>query len=269
MYQDPFRFLDLPAELRLWVYESIEIPTTWYTLDRIESALNEWHWPVPPKAQVYESRITLIRPHCPLEILCTSRLVNKEAGPILKRKMKHCRLQPIPYLVDYNAAWALVSPTSPLRSCLDIADDRSSELRRGIGRSFVRLCRSCLVRTPMDQDDAPGPQVIEITISHKSGVVYGREVLDLMLWLGWLEDLAPTRLVIIYKTPLPKSQHNSRFSMQTTEAIVDSVLQNFPRDTEMHDDTEVDDPGNPKRGVFIRPLDEKAFEGHEKGLERY
>lgn len=101
-----FRFLDLPAELRCYVYENIEFPTTWHTLDRTQAFLDKGEWSVPPKAQIYDSRVTLIRPHAPLEILMTCYFVHKEARPILKRKMEHCKSQPLRYLVDLSAAFA-------------------------------------------------------------------------------------------------------------------------------------------------------------------
>ena len=97
--ETPFRFLDLPAELRCCVYENIEIPTTWQVLDRAEALVSpRWNrteafisesaWPVPPKAQVYDSRVVLIRPRTPLaiEILVTCHLINIEARPILKAR---------------------------------------------------------------------------------------------------------------------------------------------------------------------------------------
>lgn len=61
--QQPFRFLNLPAELRCWVYERIHFPTTWHALD---AHLDQHTWPRPPNTQVYDSRVTLISPHTPV-----------------------------------------------------------------------------------------------------------------------------------------------------------------------------------------------------------
>jgi hypothetical protein len=80
--QHHFRFLDLPAELRCRVYRNIDFPTTSHVL-------------VKTKVQVDHSRVTLIKPQPPFEILMTCHLVKEEALLILKRKMGHCRTQPV------------------------------------------------------------------------------------------------------------------------------------------------------------------------------
>ncbi|KAH7083073.1 hypothetical protein BKA63DRAFT_142825 [Paraphoma chrysanthemicola] len=85
--EQTFRFLDLPAELRCRVYEQIHFPSPWHVLDRTQASIEKRHWPIPPKAQIYDSRVTLIRPHAPVAILFTCRLVLEEARTILKRKM--------------------------------------------------------------------------------------------------------------------------------------------------------------------------------------
>jgi hypothetical protein len=84
----PFQFLDLPPELRRRVYEIIGFPTTWHVLERTLALLNTRHWPVPPLKQVYDSRVSLIRPHTPhaTEILVTCHLIYKESRPILNAR---------------------------------------------------------------------------------------------------------------------------------------------------------------------------------------
>jgi hypothetical protein len=98
--QQPFRFLDLSLELRPCVYEHIDFHSTWHVLDRPQAMLNKSDWPVSHLAQVYESRITLIRPHAGLAtaIVATCHLIHDEARPILQRKNEHCRAQLVRYL---------------------------------------------------------------------------------------------------------------------------------------------------------------------------
>jgi hypothetical protein len=179
--QQPFRFLDLPAELRCWVYKNIEFLTTWHVLDRTQALINKRDWPVPRKAQVYESRVTLIRPHTPLEIPMTGRLVKEEAYPILKRKMEYCRFQPVRYLVDYSAAWALVGAWSALRSYLGVADGGIGRRGNSAVRNFLQMCAIYLSQTRRTQNGLRGVQTIEMPITHQREIVYSIEVLDTIL----------------------------------------------------------------------------------------
>jgi hypothetical protein len=261
--QQPFRFLDLPAEIRCWVYENIEFPTTWHVLDRTQALINKRDWPVPPKAQVYDSRVTLIRPHTPLEILMTCHLVNEEARPILKRKMEHCRFQPVRYLIDYSAAWALVGASSTLRSCLGVADGGISRCGNRVVRNFLQICALYLSQTRRTQSGLRGVRAIEMTITHQSEIVYGREVLETMLWLGQLKYYGPTRLVVIYKSPLPRTQMLGSTEIRDSRDIEELLLQDIPREPG------IGDQASSERGVFVRPLEEEAFEKHVEGLESY
>ena len=201
--QQPFRFLDLRTELRCRIYAIIEFPTTWHTLDRTQALINKRDWPVPPQAQVYDSRITLIRPHTgfAIDILATYRLISEEACQILKRKIEHYRYQPARYFVDYSAAWALVGASSTLRSCLGMADGGISRSENGAVRTFLRTCAFSLSRTRPTQNgiqnSSRGVQAMEMTINHKSEVVYDREVLESMMWLCELKYYTPTRLVVV------------------------------------------------------------------------
>jgi hypothetical protein len=108
--QQPFRFLDLPKDIRFCVYEKIDFSTR-HVLDRSQTLINPgFYWPMPSKDQVYDSRITLIRPYngVAIDIMTTCRLIHQEASQSLKRKFEHCRFQPVRYLVDYSVAAAIV-----------------------------------------------------------------------------------------------------------------------------------------------------------------
>lgn len=265
--QEPFRFLDLPVELRCCVYENIESLTTWHVLDRTQAFIDKISWPVPPRAQIYDSRVTLIRPHTEfaIDILATCHLINNEARQILERKIEQCRLQPIRYLVDYSAAWALIG-LSPLRSCLGLTGVGMNRDKIKTVKTFLRTCARSLSRTRETQNgtrnSVRGVRVIEMTITHKSDVVYNREVLDTTMWLGELKFFVATRLVVIYQSPLPKVWIPGH--TQTTDSSnLEEVLQRVSRDPEISGQESSD------RGVFVRPLDRQAFEKHVEGLESY
>lgn len=258
----PFRFLDLPAELRLMFYENIEIELVRHTITREQANLDKREWPVPPSAHIHDSQLTLIRPHSPSEILRTCRLVHEEARVLLKRKMEPYKSHPIRYVVDYNAARAIASYRSPLRICLGEADGGVSCGVKNALKEFLQHCQSCLVR-----QRRPGcggfryTRTIDITISHKSDTVYAKDILNFLTSLKRLNYSGLARIVVDYKSILP--------SMLTLGGTLhdnvhgQSILQGFPRDTESGHRRRI------FREVFIKPLNAKAFEEHEKNLESY
>jgi hypothetical protein len=89
---EPFRFLDLPSELRLMVYEEIKADTRHYRL----------------KDPVFEARshgmpasyITLVTQNLPVVLLATCHLINEEAKPIFAPKLAALRNEPAQYIVD-------------------------------------------------------------------------------------------------------------------------------------------------------------------------
>jgi hypothetical protein len=209
--------------------------------------LNERDWPVPPLAHVYDSRIDLIRPHSPsINILTTCRLIHDEARLILQRKTEHCITRPVRYLVDYSAAWVLIGGS--LRSCLGVANGGNSRYQNIAVRTFVRACTLFLSRHAKNR--TRGQRAIEMTISHKTEVAYGIEVIQTMVWLCELSYFYPTRLVVIYKSPLPRTCVVGDRQARDSSEIEAMLLQQVPRE-----------PENSSQvcAVFVRPLKEEAF----------
>jgi hypothetical protein len=280
-----FRFLDLPPELRCRVYEMIEFPTTWHVLERTQALLNTRHWPVPPLKQVYDSRVTLRRPHTPhaAKILVTCHLIYKESPPILKRKVENCRIQPVRYLVDWCAVAALIVPCGLMQSSLGITDGGLSSYATKKVRNFLQTCVLSLTRTRRTQNGSQNGArsiptievtvievtvievtVIEVTVIHTARAVYGKEVLDVLTLLHDITYYSPTRLVLIYKSPLPTiqifSRSGDRLMMDMSEYEAD-LLQSFQKESVTSD--------RASTGIFVKPLEEEAFEKHVEGLEYY
>jgi hypothetical protein len=102
-----------------------------------------------------------------------------------------------------------------------------------------------------------------MTVTHNNEVVYGREILETMMWLHELKFDSPTRLVVIYKSPLPRTQMFSNAQIGDSSDLEKILLQEIPRDTGIGDQASLDG------GVFVRPLKEEAFEKHVQGLELF
>ncbi|KAF2128439.1 hypothetical protein P153DRAFT_318255, partial [Dothidotthia symphoricarpi CBS 119687] len=111
----PFRFLDLPPELRCMVYDCIHITTTKHVLTKTDAELPPNIW---PKSEGRASLpITLIRKSIPAAILATCRLINQEATPLLAPRLEELQREPLRFFVDFAAATALTHMDSPLRAC--------------------------------------------------------------------------------------------------------------------------------------------------------
>jgi hypothetical protein len=82
---EPFRFLDIPPELRLIVYEHIKFATK-------RHFLNTSHYVEETDENVrLDSHIVLVSKTLPCSILVTCTLIKDEAQPILKRKLDQLR----------------------------------------------------------------------------------------------------------------------------------------------------------------------------------
>jgi hypothetical protein len=260
-----FRFLDLPTELRCCVYEQIEFPTTWHVLDRIDSRFSKRDWPIPPKKQIFDSRINLIKPHTEraIEMLLTCHLINEEARSILKRRVEHFRTQPVRYLVDYPTAWALIGCASSLRPCLGSAPIFPLDEDESVSpTTFVQTCRYALSQTRRRPDSTYGPQTIEMTINHKTGIAYGREIVEVAVLIGDLRETCycPTRLVVVYKSPLPEIRFEGQTETSSGKNMEELLLQLIPRELSLR---------YMATGMLVRPLEEEAFEKHLEGLKIY
>jgi hypothetical protein len=88
---EPFRFLDLPAELRLMVYEFIPFSTCHITM------CNEEISP-PPTATT-----TLVIKSLSVGIPGTCKLLDTEAFPIHRPKLEALRAEPVHFVIEDSA----------------------------------------------------------------------------------------------------------------------------------------------------------------------
>lgn len=218
--------------------------------------------PDPPLAQGYESRVTLIRPYrgSEIAILATCHLIRNEARAMLQRKTDHCRYQPVRYLVDYSATWALINPNSVLRSCLARPDAGINMRENEAVKAFLRTCKEAVSRTRRGKKDGGGVRAIEMTINHKSEVAYGYEVLRTALWLKQMRYFGPTRVVVVYQSPLPWTRLSEDDQARDSAPIEECTLKNIPREPG------AGEQAGSSRGFFVRPLDVEAFTKHVEGL---
>ncbi|KAH7378503.1 hypothetical protein DE146DRAFT_585954, partial [Phaeosphaeria sp. MPI-PUGE-AT-0046c] len=104
MTAQSFRFLDLLPELRVMVYERINIMIRHHILKK----------PISPGESKHTSRSRLVVCIC---ILATCRQINYEAQQIFAEKFDSIRSQPVRFYVDVASALDLVSRKSPLIAC--------------------------------------------------------------------------------------------------------------------------------------------------------
>ena len=99
----PFRFLDLPAELRVMVYQQLDMDTYHRRLE--DPVMKQLH---PDKPSSF---ITLVVNALPVSVLLVSRFVHVEALPVLNSMLEQLRLEPIHFIVD-SSSWKVFGQVS-------------------------------------------------------------------------------------------------------------------------------------------------------------
>ncbi|KAF2254010.1 hypothetical protein BU26DRAFT_233883 [Trematosphaeria pertusa] len=95
----PFRFLDLPTELRFMVYEQIPINIQ-HTVLELSRLLRRRQHPESTR----EPTVTLVSYSASLPLLQTCRTIQSEATPFLERKVEALGEEPIRFIVDLDDA---------------------------------------------------------------------------------------------------------------------------------------------------------------------
>jgi hypothetical protein len=90
----PFRFLDLPAELRIMVYERLSPVTRHHSFSHPVADQDE------ERPKVRDSKVTLVVESVPTAILATCKLLHGEAKPYLKRIPERLQTEPMRLMID-------------------------------------------------------------------------------------------------------------------------------------------------------------------------
>ncbi|KAG9196233.1 hypothetical protein G6011_01354 [Alternaria panax] len=157
----PFRFLDLPAELRYMVYEAIEATTKKRELDVTDRS----------KTLADRSLIVMFRGAIQMSILATCRLVNQEASPIMARKTQTMTNEPVRFLMDWDV---VVATQDILYSCFDTSPETLAlHAREGNHPMalFIKSCRTYYVAAAITRTVDVSIANVEITITALAGHV--------------------------------------------------------------------------------------------------
>jgi hypothetical protein len=127
-------------------------------------------------------------------------------------------------------------------------------------RDFLHTCALSLSFMRRTQNRTRGIRIIEITITHKDVSVYGREVVETLLWLGELNYYVSTRLVVVFRSLLPRTHVRGNAMAVDKSGLGERLLQELPRERGV---------GKQAAGVSARPLEKEDFERHLEGLETY
>jgi hypothetical protein len=139
---------------------------------------------------------------------------------------------------------------------------------RGVGRvvdetvikNFVALCSSHMVPQNM--------QNIEITITHKSGIVYGAEVMDTIVWLTEHQKYTKVQLKVVFESPMPTPVVSSGRHVVEDDHVLREMLTITGLSVTAYD-SQAGGQSSAARGVCVRALGKEAFAKLLKSLEKY
>ncbi|KAF1955826.1 hypothetical protein CC80DRAFT_505138 [Byssothecium circinans] len=111
----PFRFLDLPTELRLMVYQRIPITTQRTTIK--QTATLGFIWPKCDDG-TEPSSITLVKKSTSANILRTCKFIKHEAECYIKTKLESIAKEPLRIVADFRGFQALTTSGAFLEACI-------------------------------------------------------------------------------------------------------------------------------------------------------
>jgi len=176
----PFRFLDLPPELRVMVYKSFSLVTRRHTLHQRDELADIW----PVKAGQPWTMEMFRKSHAGIALLTTCRIINVEATPIFQVLLSKLKEQPVRFILDLHALRTLIDSEGWLVHCfpstsLSPLEDLSGADRLPLEvRTFVRSSYSFLSKTRYQPLSATRPFDVEllITVNVSSAKMWSLEI---------------------------------------------------------------------------------------------
>ncbi|KAL5119096.1 hypothetical protein ACEQ8H_003020 [Pleosporales sp. CAS-2024a] len=162
----PFRFMDLPPELRLMVYEYVadDIHMKRHVLTRDEAGLPQQAW--PSNLDSSPSSIELLRSALPMSMMRVCRQVHKEVNPIMAVKVAELKKTPLYFQVDYPALLGLTHRSGPLaRNYRSHEHTLPWEATHALDVFALRCSRFINRKPEQARHDAHAPASVCITIT--------------------------------------------------------------------------------------------------------
>jgi len=179
MPTQPFRFLDLPPELRVMVYEQIHVTTITHELDLPSKEFTPWR-----NMAKTTSTIAMARESLETAILATCRLIHHEASSTFATKLQLMAAEPLRFRLDWSNVLALTRRNSPFALCFSAQHEFDPNVFSGSRtREFATRCFGHLERVRQLYPTRARGKDIELTITKYDSDIhtYGSEVMTALM----------------------------------------------------------------------------------------
>jgi hypothetical protein len=152
--RQPFRFLGLPAELRIIYYQSIDVEIQRHAIQRDFSSYWWGAWKVEDEPD--KPSITLVLKSLPVTIISTCHQIYHEAIHVLAQKLRELQRIPVRFELNYADAALLTTPYGPFAACFYTSGCIGLEMGDPNIRDLATRCSKFLAHTrevPAEETD--------------------------------------------------------------------------------------------------------------------